>query len=290
MYFCFELIPTELLIFKLDLISRTENVKRLSSIEVNVSPADQIRKAYSELKEMGLKTVFFYFSGRYSKETGFVLRKQAKETGIQSRDKDDHRNNMPLSEFKEILQSFLDDTKSDDKVIVILDCQEAPLLIFDEPKTKMKIVQLNSCQPDQTNNQDATGKSLFSKALLQGLKATSKNDCDLLVDGKPCTICPIEGQDFITIGNMNTYVSRHMRLLKGETAKPLQNATSDMKIAYLVDSNDKLSFTLIFEGKLKDCEIACGYFNNIRQLKEALFDEFMGTQFFYNNIFILAYF
>jgi hypothetical protein len=254
-------------------------VKRLPSLEVHLSPVDQIRKAYREFKKKSFKTVFFYFSGHYSNEAGFVLRKQAVDSDVQPQDKDTKRDNMLLSEFKEILQSFLDDSESDDKVIVILDCEEAPLLLFDEPRTKVKIVQLNSCQPDQTNNQDATGKSFFTKAFLQGLKATSKNDCDLLEDGKPCTICPIEGQDFIKIGNMNTYISRHMKL-KGETANPLQNATSDMKIAYLVHSNDKLSFILIFDGKLKDCEIACSYFNNICQLKEVLFDKFMGKQFF----------
>ncbi|XP_053384814.1 uncharacterized protein LOC128550231 [Mercenaria mercenaria] len=248
----------------------------------------QLQRAFNDLKENDIKTIFFYYSGHYSKADGFIIQKRKVDTVVPSKEQEYKCEHLSLSNFKDMLRSFLVQNngktadRKDKNFIITLDCCEAPIIRLDDSASHDdNISQLNACRPDQAAIKEPDGSgSLFKKIFIQALTMKSTNDnCFLQRDGMRCGICPFMGEDFITIGSLNTYIGRHMKeyqkLLCTEPQMPLQYASSDVKIAYLVDSTSELSFTMKFGEIQKEYKIAYHFFNNTSQLKETLFNEFM---------------
>ncbi|XP_060555946.1 uncharacterized protein LOC132716641 [Ruditapes philippinarum] len=260
---------------------KDEYVKTIQSSLHNYEDIrSQIQNAFSAHIRAGLSTILFYYTGHYTKENGFVLNSSNEETQSETRNQF-----MSLAEFKDILRSFskggLDESEKSGlrRLIIVLDCPEAPLLCSDESRLfeDMNLVQLNSCQSDQ---KAVSSRRFFNKAFIQGLTIKStKEECFLMTDhGITCEICPINGDDFITFGNLQTYIYRHMKALGDENVtEPVLYASKYDWIGYLIHTDNKIKFKIANDGKQKDYTISCNFFTNINQLKEALFDEFIAT-------------
>ncbi|XP_053384811.1 uncharacterized protein LOC128550230 [Mercenaria mercenaria] len=259
------------------------------SLEQDEDFTSRVQSAFNDLKQNGVRTIFFYFSGRFSKaDDGFVMQTKCVDRNTSTEEQQYASKYLLMSEFKEMLRSFSEKSSDptanemDKNFIIVLDCAEAPILGFNdlESDTEMyrRIVQLNACGPNQTIVRESDG-SIFKQFFIQGLtmKATKKT-CHL-EKYERCDICPIKVDDFITIGSLNTYITRHMEAyykhLDREPAVPVQYTPKDAKIAYVVDTSAELNFILTFGGMQKDCSIACHFFNEISQLKEVLFDKFV---------------